>query len=172
MSPPFLANLYRNRRKIKISEEKYPLILCTCIIKEVGLGWYWLKDIEKSRMLEMLKTHISHGKGDISAEASNGYVRLAAPEDKRTIIDMITDEENYFRLAIARAFGDIATPADKEKIIEIMKDIDSDIREKILGAFVKKLRPKGRERLIDILKSIGFFTGESGEVLREIAKLR
>ena len=53
---PFLANLYRNRRKIKISEEKYPLILSTCLVEEIGLvehfslGWYWLKDVDNKNV--------------------------------------------------------------------------------------------------------------------------
>jgi hypothetical protein len=171
MSPPFLANLYRNRVKIKIGEEKYPLILCTCLLEENGLGWYWLKDMEKPQMLEMLKTHMSHRKEDILKEASNGFVRLVAPEDKRTIIDMITDEKNYFRLAVARVFGNIATPADREKIIEIMKDKDSDVREKVIEAFVKIARPEGREMFIEMLKRVGYFVGGPGEVLREITEL-
>jgi len=34
ISSPFMASLYKNRKRIKINEEKYPLILCTCLSKD------------------------------------------------------------------------------------------------------------------------------------------
>jgi HEAT repeat protein len=151
MSTPFLANLYRNRVKVKISEEKYPLILCTCLLKENGLGWYWLKDIEKSQMLEMLKTHISHGKEDIREEAVNGFVSLATREDKENILDMLTNEDGRVRLAAVKALGKIATPEDREKVIEMMKDKNSDVRKLAVKAFLKKSTLRDSEKIIDML---------------------
>jgi hypothetical protein len=152
MSTPFLANLYRNRSRIKISEEKYPLILCTCLLEENGLGWYWLKDIEKSGMLEMLKTHMSHGKKDIRDEAVKGFVRLVAPEDKETIIDMIMDIGTYdFMEATEKAFVKIVTPEDRDRIIEILKDTEIFVEGAAIKAFVKIATPEDREMIIEML---------------------
>jgi hypothetical protein len=152
MSHIFLANLYRNRIKIKICEEKYPLILCTCLLEKNGLGWYWLKDIEKSRMLEMLKKHISHGKEDIRKEAFNGFVRLAAPEDKETILNMMWDEDSYIRLAAVKALRNIATPEDWERIIDMLKIEDYYLKEAAKEVFSKIATPEDREKIIEMLK--------------------
>ncbi|UCH96316.1 MAG: HEAT repeat domain-containing protein [Candidatus Aminicenantes bacterium] len=152
MSPPFLANLYRYRVKIKIGEEKYLLILCTCLTKKVGLGWYWLKDIEKPQMLEMLKTHISHGKEDIREEASNGFVLLAAPEDKENILNMLWDENWYVKQAAGKALGKIATPEDRDTIIDMLKDGDYYGKQAATEAFVKVATPGDRKKIIEMVK--------------------
>jgi HEAT repeat protein len=173
ISPPFLANLYRNRKRIKINEEKYPLILCTCLNGEIGLGWYWLKDIERSQMLEMLKRHMSHGKEDIRKEASNGFVRLAAPEDKETILDMLTnDEEGYFKQAAKEAFVKIATPEDREKIMEMVKDKDYNVQKAAKEAFLNIATPEDREKIIEMMKDRGSYVQkEAGEAFFKIATL-
>jgi HEAT repeat protein len=152
MSPPFLANLYRNRVKVKIGEEKYPLILCTCLLKKNGLGWYWLKDIKKSLMLEMLKRQIYHGKEDILKEASNGFVRLAAPEDKENIINMLWDEDWYVKQAAGKALGKITTPEDRKTIIDILKDKDYYVRQVAVKAFGNIATPEDREKIIEMLE--------------------
>jgi hypothetical protein len=152
MSPPFLAYLYRNRVKIKIGEEKYPLILCTCLLEEYGLGWYWLKDIERSQMLEMLKTNISYGKEDIREKAVNGFASLAAPEDKENILDMLTDaEDGYVRQGTAAAFVRIATPEDREKIIDMVKDEEIDVKKTGVYIFLKITGHGEHEYLLDLL---------------------
>jgi hypothetical protein len=94
MSAPFMASLYLNRRRIKINEDKYSLILCTCLFEEMemSLGWYWLKDIATSEMHDMLKEHISHGLEGIRDEAFGAFEILAKPENKHQIIEMLTDD--------------------------------------------------------------------------------
>jgi HEAT repeat protein len=171
MSPPFMANLYRYRRRIKISEEKYPLILCTCLNEEMkmSLGWYWLKDIEKSQMLEMLKTYISHGKEDIRYEAVDGFASLAAPEDKENIFDMMINEDVHIRLAAVKALGNIATPKDREKIIEMLKDENYDVRRKAKEAFVKIATQKDMEKIIDMMNDENYYMQqEAGEAFVKI----
>jgi HEAT repeat protein len=163
MSPPFLANLYRNRVKIKIDEEKYPLILCTCLLKENGLGWYWLKDIERSQMLEMLKTHISHGKEDIIEEAVNGFVRLSAPEDKENILNMLWDENWYVKQAAGKALRKIATMEDRKTIINILKDKDFFVRQAAVMTLGKIAIPEDMELIINMLRHKGSPFRESAE---------
>jgi len=163
MLPPFLANLYRNRERIKISEEKRPLILCTCLLKEVGLGWYWLKDIEKSRMLEMLKMHISHDKKDIRYEAINGFLHLAALKDKETIIDLMMDEDRYVQQMAETAFTNIATQEDREKIIEMLNCKNINMRRAAVDSFAKIATTKDMEKIINILM-------DDGRDIREAAK--
>lgn len=97
MSFPFMANLYRSRRKIKISEEKYPLILCTCLYKEIALGWFWLKDVDREKMFEMIKVHLLHEIKDISDKAFEIFIRIVKPEDRQKIIELLHSENKVYR---------------------------------------------------------------------------
>jgi hypothetical protein len=112
MSPPFMASLYRNRRRIKISEEKYPLILCTCL-SEVGLGWYWLKDVNTKKMFEMINGLIYHDNLKIRDEAIKIFVEIVKPEDWDKIIERLYDKDWVVRRAAIEAFVKIAKPEDR-----------------------------------------------------------
>ncbi len=173
MSRPFMAILYLNRRRIKISEDKYSLILCTCIFEEMemSLGWYWLKDIEPSRMLDMLKEHISHDHESISNEAVDGFVNFATPEDKVNIIDMLTDEDSDVRQVAVEALGKIATPEDREKIIEMLKDENYHVRQAAVEALGKIATPEDKEKIIEMLRDENYHVRQAAvEALGKIAK--
>jgi hypothetical protein len=154
MSPPFMASLYLNRRRIKINEDKYSLILCTCLfeVMEMSLGWYWLKDIEPSIMFDMLKEHISHGLENIRDEAANGFIKITTPEAREKIIEMLKDEDSGVRQSAVDALGKIAKPEDREKIIEMLKDEDSGVRQAAVDALGKIAKPEDREKIIEMLK--------------------
>jgi hypothetical protein len=150
ISPPFMASLYRNRRRIKINEEKYPLILCTCFLEGLGLGWYWLKDVDTKKTFEMIKDRISHGfEADEAVEA---FVRMVKPEDRDKIIGMLHDEDVRVRIAAIRALGKIAEPdEDRDKIIGMLHDEDKDIRRAAMEAFVMMVKPEDRDKIIGML---------------------
>lgn len=151
MSPPFMASLYLNRRRIKISEDKYSLILCTCLYNEVSLGWYWLKDIESSKMFDMLKEHISHGLKDIRDKAVNGFVKTATLEDREKIIEVLKDGDKNVRRAVVWTVRRTKKTVFRESIIEMLKDKDYIVRIAAVEALGKIAAPEDREKIIEML---------------------
>lgn len=165
MSFPFMANLYRSRRKIKISEEKYPLILCTCLYKEIALGWFWLKDVDREKMFEMIKVHLLHEIKDISDKAFEIFIRIVKPEDRQKIIELLHSENKVYRKAAIRALGNILNPDDKNTMIEMLNDKDKEIRWEAVETFVKFVNPEDRDKINDML-------GDKNNVYSRVAAIK
>ena len=165
MSFVFLANLYENRKKIKINEEKYPLILCSCLNKEISLGWYWLKDVDRGKMFEMIKDHLLHEMEDISNKACDIFIKLVKPEDRGKINELLKSEIKVYRKAAIRALGNILNPDDKDKMIEMLNDKDIEIRLVAIETFVKFVNSEDRNRINEMLD-------DENNVVRRIAAIK
>jgi len=151
MAPPFMASLYRNRKRIKINEEKYPLILSTCLFEDYGLGWYWLKDVNTKKMFEMINGLIYHDNLKIRDEAIKIFVEIAKHEDWDKIIERLYDEDWVVRKAAIEAFVKIAKSEDRYKIPGMLHDENKDVRKAAIEAFVKIAKPEYRYKILGML---------------------
>ena len=165
LSFPFMANLYRSRGKIKIGEEKFPLILCTCLYKEIALGWFWLKDVNREKMFEMIKVHLLHEIKDISDKSFEIFIRIVKPEDRQKIIELLHSEHKVYRKASISALGNILNPDDKNKMIEMLNDKDKEIRWEAVETFVKFVNPEDRDKINDML-------GDKNNVYSRVAAIK
>ncbi|NIM81096.1 MAG: HD domain-containing protein [Candidatus Aminicenantes bacterium] len=200
MDPIFMVNLYRNRMKIKITDEKYPLILCTCLYKKVGLGWYWLKDLNTSKIVEMKKEHQSHGfiiKEDetiselkhwdeedriVLSSATGGildririhneFLERFYPGGMDKILELLKSEKRKFRYFALDEFLKIAKPGDLDKIIEVLLDEDYFARDAAIDAFIKIATSDDIDKILEMLHHQ--FSGvrrASVKALKKFAKL-
>jgi len=83
--------------------------------------------------------------------AEEAFVKLATPEDRERIIDMLKDEDEDARKVAREIFVNIATPEDRERIIDMLKDEDEDARKVARVIFVKIVTPEDREMIINML---------------------
>ena len=151
ISPPFMASLYKNRRKIKITEDKYHFILTNCYLNEIGLGWYWLKDVNPDKIYQMIKDDVFHGNEIFMENAGEIFAKIAKPEDRDKIIEMLNDKNDSIRKVAIMAFAKIARPEDRDKIIEMLNDKNDRIRKVAKEALVKIATSEDKEFLLDLL---------------------
>jgi len=151
VSPPFLAGLYRNRRRIRVDEEKYPLILCTILAGKPGLGWYWLRDLDIERIGEIIKGHLSHGSSGIRQAAVEALGKIARPEDKDQIVELLQDEDSAVRRAAAMVLGKIANSEDRDKIVKMLLDEDLAVRRAAAMVLGKIANSEDRGRIVEQL---------------------
>jgi len=163
ISSPFLAKLYRYRRKIKIDEEKYPLILCTAFLKDRGLGWYWLKDLNIRKLIEIIKDHMSHEMEEVRNQAKIAFLKMAQSEDKDEIIEMLRDKDERVWKVAVEALGKIAQSEDKDKIIEMLRDKDEDVKEIVVEAFLKIAQPKDWGKIVEMLRDESWYVQKAAE---------
>ncbi len=174
ISPPFMASLYRKRKRIIVDEEKYPLILCTIFyaeatVESVGLGWYWLRDMEQSHLFELLESLLDHKVENIGDEAREALVKIAKKEYRNTITNLMDGEHPNVRMAAIEALGKIAQPEDRDKIIEMLHDKDSDVRRAAREALGKIVQPEDRDKIIEMLHDKdGYVRRAAREALRKI----
>jgi HEAT repeat protein len=151
VSPPFLAKLYRNRRKIKIDEEVYPLIACFALMGKKGLGWYWLKDLDSKRLLEIIKDQISNEMEDIKNQAARILVRIIDSNEKNNIIEMMRYKDSKIRIAAVEALGKIAKPEDKDVVIEMLHDKDWQVWSTACRILMKMVSLEDKGKIIEML---------------------
>jgi len=165
-SPLFMAKLYRNRRKVKIKKEMFPMLLSTCILNH-GPGWYWLKDLSRKEIHKMLKKLVYHQ--DINSDASFMFVRTTDIEDRSEIIEMLTSSNKNARKVACRALKKIACPEDKERVLKLMKD--KELREEAAEIFVKIAQPEDKDTIMEMLIAgieIKFTSKEENKFLKMI----
>jgi HEAT repeat protein len=178
---PFLASLYQNRKRIKFDKEKLPLILRSALEEDLGLGWYWLKELNEREMLEIIKNFL-HEKTEVmdqiialfpevmgrenlkevikmlrdkdlnaQAAAASALVKLATPEDKEDLIKMLDDEDWYVRKTSLKALCKMIEPQDEEKIVERLHDENQEVRKTAAEVFEKMANPQDKEKIIEML---------------------
>lgn len=176
-SCPFLASLYRNRRRIQVTEREYPLILCTCLYSDVGLGWYWLRHVDEDKLYEMIKAHVSHPWFDIRCTAMDMFVRVAKPEH---LIELLYHEDAVIRTMALDTLGEEAVQEHADKIVQMLDDQSRLVRSTALEVVVRTGRPRDKTRIIGMLSdedpgtrraalaALGEIAGpeESGDILR------
>jgi HEAT repeat protein len=150
-SPPFLARLYRYRRRIMIDEEKYTFILCTVFEEDGGLGWYWLRNADAKRLLEMICDLVSHGMSIVREKAVIALVNIVEPKDEGRIIKMLESGDRNVRLAAVRALGKIVHSRNRMKIFEMLNDEDWKVKEAAAQVIEEIAQPGDRAKIIEML---------------------
>ena len=173
-----MTKLYRYRRRIRIDEEQYPLILCTILGKDAGLGWYWLRDLDKRRLLEMIKEHMSHEMRDIRDHAVRLFLEIAKPEDKNDVTELVHDIDSdvqrlilktlekklipeYAGMKIEQHFAEslcsfprALQTQDKDKIIKMFYDNMWYVRRAAVEALGKLATPEDKDKIIKMLRDV------------------
>ncbi len=147
-----LAALYQFRDKIKIKEEHYPFIVCNCLLGFNGLGWYWLRGVERETLLNIVREHLNHEIPEIRKNVLNILSNHGDQTDREAILSALKDKSSNVKRAAARAFVKIAIHDDQEKIIAMLEDRDYIIRNTASDAFVKISAPQDRDIILQLLK--------------------
>ena len=156
ISTPFLALLYRNRKKIRIDEETFPLFLCTILLGDEGVGWYWLKDTNKCEIVDMIRDHLSHEMEDIRNQAVAEFAEIMNPAYKDVVIKMLSNDKRYVRRAAVEALGKIVTAEDKDTIIEMLHHDDGNVRRAAVEALGKIVTAEDKDTIIEMLRDEGW----------------
>ena len=135
--PVFVATLYRNRRKIKVSEDKYALILSSSLLSENGSCWYFLRNLEQTKIRELLKEQLNHPFPEVRKRAIEFIGKTVSQNDRETILGLLQDKNPDIRRVVVDALAKIALPADREIILKLLKDNDPFIRRKAVDALAK-----------------------------------
>lgn len=159
---PFMASLYLNRKKIKITEEKFPLIVSTCLLNN-GLGWYWLKNLNRKALCTLLKDHFYHEFEDVRSNAARMFLKIIKPEDKKQIFEMLTDENIEVQKIAKKLFLKTSSNEDKIKIIEMIDCEDDEVRGLAIRSFLNVATVEDESKIIKLL-------GDSDEDIRKLAK--
>lgn len=178
---PFLASLYQNRKRIKFDREKLPLILRSALEEDLGLGWYWLKDLNDREMLRIIRNFL-HKKTEVIDQiialfpevvgrqnlkevikmlhnrdqnvqnaAASAFVRLTTSEDKEDLIKLLDDEDWYVRKTSLKALCKMIEPQDEEKIVERLHDENQEVRKTAAEVFEKTATHQDREKIVELL---------------------
>ena len=148
---PVWVDLYKYRKIIKIDEEKYPFILCIALWENVGLGWFWLRELNSRKILMFTKDLIRHRMENISNQASTIFVKKATHEDMDIINEMLKDDEQPVRKAAIEALGKITTHEDKDMILEMLLSEYGDIRKAAVEALGKITTHEDKDMIFKML---------------------
>jgi HEAT repeat protein len=149
IEPRFMAKLYTNRRKIKISEDKHALILGSSLIGENGLGWYFLRNLEKSKIRELLKELLNHPNSELRKRALEFLGEIMSPDDREAVLMRLQDPDPSIK---ERAVEVLATLGDRETIIMLLKARDKVVRASALWEFSRVALPQDRKLIIQLLQ--------------------
>jgi HEAT repeat protein len=178
--PAFMAMIYRNRRKIRISEEKYPLLLSSSLLYENGSGWFFLKGLERSKLVELLKEQMNHPYSAIRARAIGFFLKIVSPGDRDVLLKLLEDpdsdvrrqavealmkigdrnvllkllenQDKELKRQAARALTSIVTPVDRDVLLKLLEDPDSDVRRQAVEALTIVVFPGDRDVLLKLLE--------------------
>ena len=171
MNPPFMASLYRNRRRLKISEENYQIIFYTCLLDDMGLGWYWVKDLDIQKIFKIIDYHISHGEEFDLEDTFAPFLKRIKSNDKDFIIEMLDDKVNYVRDVALMALEKIAEANDRNHVIKMMYDEDEYVRLRAFMAFKKVAVSNDRNYIIEMLHNNNWSVREAAfDAFVKIAK--
>lgn len=151
----FLAMLYRDRKKITVSKEYYPLMVCTCLhdredYGHTGLGWFWLKDETPDKIRMLVKELIPNE--SVGNQAKRLFLQTATRDDWDEIIWMLKDKCGDVRHAANIALAKIAVTEDKDELVAIIQDEDEDscVRQAAVKALGKIAGPQFKDKLYDM----------------------
>ena len=150
--PTFLASLYRRRKEIDISKVLHPLILCTCMMGKSGFGWYWLKDIEPSKVEDMAILFLSHDHEKIRTRASEVISDITRKKELDKFVEMLLDKRWSRREAARESLTRVVKPEDRDKFIGMLTDKNEYVRRTALEVLAKIGRPKDVKMTIEMLE--------------------
>ena len=152
-SLPFLAALYRFRKSIVIGEEHYPVLFITSIMGSKGLGWYWLKDLGKDKILRLVEANFARE----SVELKCGLISLisyeTSPGFRSVIHGALNDRNPQVRVAAINAFRNFITETDKGIIRRLIADADLQVKIAAIELFRGIAAPADLPFIVDMLDS-------------------
>jgi HEAT repeat protein len=144
----FNAILYHNRKKVKITDDKYSLILGSNLQPENGLGWYFLRNLEKPKLVELINEQINHPYSEVRKRAIELLANIDPQGSRDVIIRLFQDQDPAIRLSAIDALAKVALAKDKESILKLVDDQDANIKRSAIEALVKIGDRKGIIQLL------------------------
>jgi HEAT repeat protein len=149
--PRFMSTLYKNRKAIKVSEEMYPLLLASSLWEENGSCWYFLRDIEKPKLLSLLKEQMDHPLKQVSITASNMFIDIITHDEIQVLIELFKGASDIREIA-AEAFLKIVKREDKQLILELIKNNKQRVREIAIRAFAQITETEDRAVVLCLMR--------------------
>ena len=153
------ASLYRNRRRVVVSQDKQSLLLCSFLWNVVEsessrrkrgyprralrrddrlrCGWFWLRGFPHADLLVLLVNLIRHEERRISTPAADLLISLTTQDDLNLFTGMLKDEDEDVRQTAVEVLAKLGTHDDLNLIVGMLKDENHGVRQAALEVLAK-----------------------------------